>query len=157
VRIDEPYLARRRFLCGMIGGGAAAMAAGATLPLARFAGNFHEEPPPEFIEIAKAECELAPGESKLLMYGPIPALLLKPADAGGELRMFVAVCTHLSCTVSYQKAQERIYCACHEGYYDTSGQVLSGPPPAPLRQLFYKIKGEKMIIAMEKENLEKAT
>ena len=50
-----------------------------------------------------------------------------------------------------------IFCACHEGYYDTAGQVISGPPPQPLRPLFSKPQNGKLVIALEKENLEKAS
>jgi Rieske Fe-S protein len=141
----------------MLGGGAAALAAGAAVPVIEYAGNLRPEPPPDFLVIAQGEYDLAPGTSKMVMYGRIPALLLKPADAPDELRVFVATCTHLNCTVNYRAEKNRIYCACHEGYYDTRGRVVSGPPPAPLRQFHWKYLAGKLIIALEKENLEKAS
>ena len=58
----------------------------------------------------------------------------------------------------YEKpAENRIFCACHDGVYDTDGRVLSGPPPRPLRQFYSKLSGGKLIIALEKANLEKAS
>ena len=105
----------------------------------------------------KADYELPPGKSRMLMYGPIPVLLLRTPQPESELRIFVATCTHLNCTVGYREEQNRIFCACHEGYYDTAGRVVSGPPPQPLRSFFSKRKDGKLIIALEKENLEKAS
>jgi hypothetical protein len=51
MKLEESYLARRRFLCGMLGAGTAALASGAAVPLAYYAGNLREEPPPPFLEI----------------------------------------------------------------------------------------------------------
>jgi Rieske Fe-S protein len=155
VKIEQSSLARRRFLCGMIGGGAVALGAGAVGPLVEYAGDFHRALPPDFITLDAAAAQLEPGTAKMAPYGDIPLLLLRPAE-GGPLRIFAAVCTHLNCTVSYQAAENRIFCACHNGVYDTDGRVVSGPPPAPLRKFYSKLSHGKLIIAMDKENLEKA-
>lgn len=157
MKIDESHVARRRFLGGMLGGGMAAMGAGMAAPLVQFAGNFHPAPLPDFLAVEKADYELPPGKAKMILYGNVPVLLLQPPEAGGRLRVFVASCTHLNCTVSYQEQENRIYCACHGGSFDTDGQVVSGPPPRALPQLHSKFSGGKLIIAMEKENLEKAS
>jgi nitrite reductase/ring-hydroxylating ferredoxin subunit len=157
MKIDESCLARRRFLCGMLGGGVVAMGAGMATPLIQYAGNFHEAPLPDFVALEKSDYELPPGKAKMVLYGGVPVLLLQPAASGSALRIFLATCTHLNCTVAYQEDRDRIYCACHDGSYDTEGRVLSGPPPRPLRQLFSKLVGDRLIIAMEKENLGKAS
>ncbi len=91
----------------------------------------------------------------MLKYGRIPVLLINTPN--NELKVFQAVCTHFDCTVGYLEAENMIFCACHEGYYDVDGQVVSGPPPRPLRALFWTRDGDKLTIALEKENLEKAT
>jgi nitrite reductase/ring-hydroxylating ferredoxin subunit len=156
MKLDESCLARRRFLCGMLGGGAAAMGAGLFTPLLQYAGNFCDAPLPDFLALEKSDYELRPGKAKMIRYGPLPVLLLQPQEAGQPLRAFLATCTHLNCTVAYQEAQNRIYCACHDGSYDTAGRVLSGPPPRPLQQLFSKLAGGKLILAVEQDNLEKA-
>jgi Rieske Fe-S protein len=157
VKLEQSHLERRRFLCNMLGGGAVTLGIASALPLVQYAGNFRRLPPPEFLVVEKADCELPPGKSRMLMYGPIPVLLLRTPRPECELRIFVATCTHLNCTVGYREDQNRIFCACHEGYYDTAGRVLSGPPPRPLRSLFSKRRDGKLIIALEKENLEKAS
>ena len=138
MKLEQSHLERRRFLCGMIGGGAAALGAASALPLVQYAGNFRRLPPPDFLAIDKADYDLPPGKARMLMYGPIPVLLLKTPLPEGALRVFVATCTHLDCTVGYREDRNCIFCACHEGYYDTAGQVVSGPPPQPLRTFFSK-------------------
>ena len=157
MKLEQSHLERRRFLGSMLGGGAAALGVGAALPLVQYAGNFRRLPPPEFLVLNRADYELPPGKSRMLMYGPIPVLLLRTPRPENELRIFVATCTHLNCTVGYREQQNCIFCACHEGYYDTAGRVVSGPPPQPLRSFFSKRKDDKLIIALEKENLEKAS
>jgi thiosulfate dehydrogenase [quinone] large subunit len=56
-------------------------------------------------------------------------ILIREAD--GSLKAFSAICTHAGCTVGYEGGV--IYCPCHGGEYDPeTGQVIAGPPPAPL-------------------------
>jgi cytochrome b6-f complex iron-sulfur subunit len=155
MKLDESCIQRRCFLRNMLSGGAAAIGACAVGPLLQYAGDFRETPPPDFLVLGRADYELPPGKGKMVLYGHIPALLLQPAD-GSPLRAFVATCTHLNCTVSYQPEKNRIFCACHNGIYDTRGQVLSGPPPRPLREFYTMLKRGKLILALEKANLEKA-
>ena len=157
MKLDESYLARRRFLCGLLGSGAAALGAGAAVPLVQYAGNFRDEPPPPFLEIAAADFELPPGKAKMLLYGRIPVLLVRTPAPDGELQVFVATCTHLNCTVSYREDRACIFCACHEGSFDLQGRVLSGPPPQPLRQFYRKFRDGRLVIALEQENLEKTS
>ena len=46
-----------------------------------------------------------------------------------------AVCTHEGCPLGWNPEQRLIRCPCHGGAYDVSGQVVDGPPPAPLHRL----------------------
>lgn len=156
MKLDESHIARRRFLGAAIGGGTAVLASGAVVPLAAYLGNLRDEPPPALVAIPRTECELAPGTSKLLMYGRIPALLIRTPRPQAELRIFVATCTHFDCIVGYHSKENRIYCACHGGFYDVEGRVTAGPPPRPLRPFHFQWCGDKLLIALEKENLEKA-
>ena len=101
MKINESYLERRRFLSGMLGGGAAALGAGLAAPLVYYAANLREEPPPDFLKIDRADWDLPAGKSKMLMYGQIPALLIKTPEPESELKVFVAICTHFDCTPGY--------------------------------------------------------
>lgn len=152
MKIEESHFSRRRFLYGSLGGGAAALAAMAAVPLGQYC--VLRAPPPDFLAIEESVYDLAPGTSTIVMYGRIPALLLKTPT--GELKTFVATCTHFDCTVTYKDDENVIFCACHDGYYDVEGHVLKGPPPRPLREFHRAFVGDKLVIALEKENLEKA-
>jgi Rieske Fe-S protein len=140
----------------MLGGGLGVMAAGATIPLVPYVGNFRPEPLPPFVEVAEGDANLAPGKSRILRYGSLPVLLLRPPGSDRDLKVFVATCTHLNCTVHYQEEKDRILCACHDGVFDTNGRVLSGPPTEPLREVYAARKQGKLFLALEKGNLEKA-
>jgi cytochrome b6-f complex iron-sulfur subunit len=51
-----------------------------------------------------------------------------------QLFALSAKCTHEGCTVTYQPGQSVIWCPCHDGRFDLTGRVLSGPPPQPLQK-----------------------
>lgn len=58
-----------------------------------------------------------------------PDILIRDTD--GSLKAFSAVCTHAGCTVGYENGT--IICPCHGGEYNAeTGEVIAGPPPAPL-------------------------
>ena len=49
---------------------------------------------------------------------------------------YVAVaqsCTHQGCSIGYDPGGNDFVCPCHGGTFDMSGNVTSGPPPAPLK------------------------
>ncbi len=82
--------------------------------------------------------ELKNNTSKLFRFGETPGILIR--TNAGELRAFMATCTHLDCTVQYQGDTQMIWCACHNGKYDTGGRNVSGPPPAPLTPYVVNVK-----------------
>ena len=61
---------------------------------------------------------------------------------------YSAICTHLSCTVSWEKAAQltasTLLCRCHNGIYDPlrGAKVIGGPPPRPLPQIAVKVGGD---------------
>ncbi len=87
--------------------------------------------------------ELAPNTSKIFKFGTSPGILINTSD--GELRSFSAICTHLTCTVIYESDAGTILCPCHNGRFDLSGNVVSGPPPAPLESYNVEISGEDIV------------
>jgi len=153
---DDSYVGRRKFLGGMVCGSTAALGAAAAWPLVNFVGSPPSLPLPDYLVIPAEEHELAPGESGSVLYGPIPVLLLRPPEPDSELRVFVGICTHLDCNVGYNRAQNNILCACHEGVFDVDGQVVSAPPTVPPKTFHTERRGTDLGVALEKENLEKA-
>jgi thiosulfate dehydrogenase [quinone] large subunit len=63
-----------------------------------------------------------------------PAWVVQPS--AGRFVAFDAVCTHAGCAVQYDPTNAQFVCPCHGGAYDArTGQVLQGPPPAPLQRI----------------------
>src|ERR1019366_3203195 len=73
------------------------------------------------------------------------ALLVRVSES--EWKAFSAVCTHLNCTVQYQESSRQIWCACHNGTYDLTGRVVSGPPPKPLEEFVVRVRGDELVIS----------
>ena len=68
-----------------------------------------------------------------------------------QLLAFSAKCTHEGCTVTYQPAQSGLWCPCHDGRFDLSGRVLSGPPPKPLTKYLAKRQPDGGIVISEEK------
>ena len=137
-------VSRRRFLDYLLGTGLLLWLASVLYPVARFLI------PPKLaaadvtsVEAAKVD-ELAPNSFKIFRFGRKPAILVRQAD--GSYRALSARCTHLDCTVQYQPDTQQIWCACHNGRYDTDGRNISGPPPRPLERYEVVVKGEKVMV-----------
>ena len=95
--------------------------------------------------VAAKKEELPPNSFKIFKFGNSPGILINTVQ--GELLAFTAVCTHLTCTVVYDEEAQIILCPCHNGKYDLSGNVISGPPPRPLDTYQVKISGDEIIVS----------
>jgi Rieske Fe-S protein len=135
---------RRSVVQWLLGGGLAASIGSFVYPLLRFMD------PPEVAEAPVNEAsggkvaDLQPNRGKIVKFGSRPVLLIRVTDT--EWRAFSALCTHLDCTVQYQEQRHQIWCACHNGFYDLSGRVVSGPPPRPLEAYAVRIRGDEVVI-----------
>ena len=95
--------------------------------------------------VAAAVGDLATNAAKIFRFGNRPGILIHtPQD---EWRAFSAVCTHLNCTVQYDADTSTIVCACHNGKYDLSGQVISGPPPRALDAYRVNVRGDEIVVS----------
>ena len=136
---------RRTWLTWLLGGGVAASLGSFLYPVVRFLN------PPQVSEAAVNEVaagkvqDLKPNSGKIVKFGNKPALLVRVSET--EWKAFSAVCTHLNCTVQYQDTTKQIWCACHNGTYDMSGRVVSGPPPKPLQEYAVLVRGEEVVIS----------
>jgi cytochrome b6-f complex iron-sulfur subunit len=138
---------RRSFVQWMLGGGFTASILSFLYPAIRFLD------PPKTTEAAVNEApggktgDLKPNSAKIVKFGSAPVLLMRVSET--EWKAHSAVCTHLNCTVQYNDVKRLIWCACHNGYYDLNGQVVSGPPPKPLTEFTVHIRGEEVIISRQ--------
>jgi Rieske Fe-S protein len=81
----------------------------------------------------------------ILSFGRKPVILIR--TDGGEFRAFTATCTHLDCIVQYRTDLQQIWCACHNGLYDTRGRNISGPPPRPLEEYAVNVIGDEIMVS----------
>ncbi|HTS47826.1 MAG TPA: ubiquinol-cytochrome c reductase iron-sulfur subunit [Bryobacteraceae bacterium] len=142
---NDPEQSRRSLLSWLLGGGVAASLASFFYPVIHFLNPPHiSEAAVDEVSGGKVE-DLKPNSGKIVRFGNKPALLVRVSDT--EWKALSAVCTHLNCTVQYQPSTRLIWCACHNGMYDLTGRVVSGPPPKPLDEYAVKVRGDEVVIS----------
>lgn len=108
-------------------------------------GRLHAEENLPAKEIASVD-DVAPGEFRYFNYpGPRDqAVLLRLDD--GRFVAYSQTCTHLSCSVFYQRDQKRLFCPCHEGVFDPhTGEPVAGPPVRPLPRIRLQADGTRIL------------
>ena len=135
---------RRRFVEVLLGSGFLATAIAFVYPVLRYLI------PPKASDlgsdsvIAGRVGELKPNSGKVFRFGNRPGLLIRSSN--GEYRAMSATCTHLSCTVQYRDDLHQVWCACHNGQYNLSGQNVGGPPPRPLEEYAVNTRGDDIVV-----------
>lgn len=141
---DPSDRGRRKLIQALLGTGFSASVVSFLYPAVRFVM------PPTLAESSASEVvagtvdEFPPNTGRIFKFGSRPGLLIRTED--GEWKAFLATCTHLNCTVQYQQAERRIWCACHNGTFDLNGKVVSGPPPRPLEEFAVNIRGDDVVV-----------
>ena len=74
-----------------------------------------------------------PGEAAVLDVDGTRAAVHR--DTEGTLHAVSATCTHLGCTVQWNKVADSWDCPCHGSRFAPDGAVLHGPAVQPLRQV----------------------
>jgi len=133
-----------KFVAGLYSGTAAAFLAPALaylFPNKNFSASTNE--------LQDAQGQTVPAEAIFEGGFAVGMLAGKPVIVfrrNGALSALSTVCTHLSCTVSYNRLENIFQCPCHGGEYDADGRVIGGPPPAPLESLNVKEVDGKIIL-----------
>jgi cytochrome b6-f complex iron-sulfur subunit len=136
--------ARRTFLDWLLGTSAVATLGAIVYPILRFMS------PPQIVEsaensvVAAKLSEVPPNSGKIFKFGNKPGILVH--TTAGEFKAFSAVCTHLECIVQYKEDTKQIWCACHNGQYNLSGQNIGGPPPRPLEEFKVNTRGDDVVV-----------
>ena len=63
-----------------------------------------------------------------------------------DVKVLQSRCTHLGCQTGYDRRAKKILCPCHGGVFDIQGNVLEGPPPAPLPPLEARIEDGQVMV-----------
>ncbi len=82
----------------------------------------------------ETELDKIPAEGALI----VPEYKIAIVRYAGQLEILSLVCTHLGCTVSFDKT--KFACPCHGSKFDIKGKVLKGPAKHPLKKYKYVIK-----------------
>src|SRR5258708_35043403 len=72
------------------------------------------------------------GSAYRTTHGDQPLVLVNVA---GDVRTFLAVCTHEGCPLGWNPQQHLIRCPCHGSAFDTSGTAVNRPALKPLTRL----------------------
>lgn len=90
--------------------------------------------------------DIGPGQAKVVALGAKPVIVLNGPQG---VKAFSAVCTHLGCIVGYDATKSPdIVSPCHDGHFDAvNGRVISGPPPAPLKEYPVAVEKDQIYLA----------
>lgn len=136
---------RRNFVNYFLGGSLLATVLAFLYPIIRFVLPPRQAEALEKRVSAAKVGELPPNSFKIFKFGATPGILINTPD--GQLVALTAVCTHLTCTVRYENDSGTLFCPCHNGRFDLAGNVISGPPPAPLETYKVEISGEEIFVS----------
>ncbi len=139
---QDGFVSRREFFKFMTlaSGGLAAGSVGLVLWSQLKRDERHFEP----MRIGRVDA-VAVGSSLAFNYPRAHDICILVRRTESEFVAFSRRCTHLSCPVDYQPAQDRLYCPCHNGAFSlVDGRVLQGPPPHPLPQIVLEVRGEEI-------------
>ncbi len=136
---------RRRWITYLLGTSLGATVVSFLYPVLRYiVPPATSEPSLSEVELDVKASSILPNSGRIVPFAGKPVLLFRtPAS---ELKALTATCTHLNCTVQYRPERSDIWCACHNGVYDTNGVNISGPPPRPLTRLDVNVRGDKIVI-----------
>jgi ABC-type multidrug transport system ATPase subunit/nitrite reductase/ring-hydroxylating ferredoxin subunit len=69
-------------------------------------------------------------------------------DESGQFVIYSDRCPHLGCAVRWEIEKNHFLCPCHNGIFDINGNVIAGPPPAPLIRLDHKVVEGKLLVSI---------
>lgn len=66
---------------------------------------------------------------------------------GGDSAIVLSpICPHLGCPVNWDASKGQYACPCHASFFESKGEVLSGPSPRGLDSLPYEIRNGRIWI-----------
>jgi menaquinol-cytochrome c reductase iron-sulfur subunit len=153
-------ISRRKFLGGIIGVVAGAVAALVGLPAIGFlvSPGLKNQNAAKWLTLGSLS-NLTPGVpapfpfSRKIRDGWVESTQTGVAyvvtQDGQNVTVFSNNCTHLSCRVNWREDKQGFFCPCHDGLFGLDGRVLAGPPPRPLDRFETKIENGQIQILLE--------
>jgi arsenite oxidase small subunit len=88
--------------------------------------------------------ELMQNGSMLFRYPTAESPCIAIRTPEGKFVAYSQVCTHLSCAVVYDKADNQIVCPCHRGVFDVNeGTPVAGPPTRGLPRVRIELRDDQ--------------
>ena len=87
--------------------------------------------------------DLPEGKGEVFSVNNKPVIVIHAPDGFAAVS---ATCTHLGCIVFWNEQRQVIACPCHEAYFNTTGAVISGPPPSPLEPYRVQVEGDQIYV-----------
>ncbi len=104
----------------------------------------------QFVSLAKSVIQ---GESLPYTTPSGAKIVIARQGSGDTADQFIAlssVCPHLGCAVHWEAQNDRFFCPCHNGAFDSSGKPTEGPPAAANQELTkYPLKVENGLLYIE--------
>jgi nitrite reductase/ring-hydroxylating ferredoxin subunit len=98
---------------------------------------------PVLVRIGRAT-DVADGQMRVF---DLSGTAVNVANAGGRLYAIDDTCTHAGCSLAERELDgTTVTCRCHGSQFDlSSGAVLRGPAPEPLRSRVVTVEGEDLL------------
>ena len=146
---SDSKTSRRHFLDLLLGASVLGWLASIGYPIIRYLKPLPQTGPTGPARLTREEAGKL--DEKKFVIVPVSGQRVIVFQTGEQLFAFSAKCTHEGCTVTFQPAQSVIWCPCHDGRFDLSGRVLSGPPPQPLAKSVVKRQPDGIIVVSEEK------
>lgn len=95
--------------------------------------------------------EAAKLEQNRFVIVPVSGQRVIVFQSADQLFALSAKCTHEGCTITFQPGQSVLWCPCHDGRFDLTGRVLSGPPPQALARFTAQRQPDGGIVVSEQK------
>lgn len=145
--ISNPVISRRAFFINSLMG--ASLFSGMALMASyffRFLLPASNVKPTRKLYVGKVS-QIPPGKS--INFTDLKGQRLNIVNTGDEFIALSTKCTHLGCQVFWKERERLFYCPCHDGFFDERGNVVKGPPPAPLTTYKVEAVGQSIYIYVD--------
>ena len=144
----DPKTSRRHFIDLLLGASALAWLASVAYPIIRYLKPLPQTGATGPTHLTREEAgKLEQNKFVIVPVSGQRVIVLQAPDQ--QLFAFSAKCTHEGCTITYPPGQSQLWCPCHDGRFDLTGRVLSGPPPKPLAKFTAQRQPDGAIVISE--------
>lgn len=145
----HPKNSRRHFIDLLLGASALGWLASIAYPVIRYLKPLPQSGATGPTHLTREET--AKLEEKRFVIVPVSGQRVIVFQSEDHLYAFSAKCTHEGCTVTFVPGQSVVWCPCHDGRFDLTGRVLSGPPPQPLTKFIAQRSPDGGIVISEQK------